>query len=215
MAISCENGFLYEWNFVEKPCILKILRVFEWDKESIPTCIDYSPDGNFLSAATKNGRIFIYEVEKGEWQPSVLDVSEQEKARAKVNMQIFSSDSKQLATMDDDFSVTLFTIGTLFLNNNADHKLFDPKNPKEWQYVGKHRVHHAPIKSIAFAESLNEAGQRIYKIYSVSEDKMLAEFDVVEIDYNKIDKGTVNYIDRLKLRAIYPVRLFYNSNFSD
>jgi hypothetical protein len=28
--------------------------------------------------------------------------------------------------------------------------------PKEWIFVGKHRIHHAPIRSLAFAESINE-----------------------------------------------------------
>jgi len=46
-----------------------------------------------------------------------------EKAKPKVSMIIFSSDSKHVATMDDDFAVTLFCY---------DYKLFDPKNHKEW-----------------------------------------------------------------------------------
>jgi len=47
----------------------------------------------------------------------VLEVSESEQAKARVTMQVFSSDSKNLATMDTDFAVSLFTIG-MFLDIN-------------------------------------------------------------------------------------------------
>jgi len=69
-------------------------------------------------------------------------VSEAEKAKPNVLQQVFSEDSKYLATMDSDYAVTLFT---------KDFILFDPnKKVKEWQFVGKCRVHDAPIKSISF-----------------------------------------------------------------
>lgn len=60
---------------------------------------------------------------------------------------MFASDSKHLAVIDEDYSCTLFA---------HEHKLFDIKMEKEWQFVGKCRVHHAPIRSIAFGESKNE-----------------------------------------------------------
>lgn len=44
-------------------------------------------------------------------------------ANTHVTMQVFSSDSKFLATMDEDYAVSLFTI---------DYRLFDMNNPKEW-----------------------------------------------------------------------------------
>ncbi len=34
------------------------------EKENSASCIDYSPDGKYLSVATKNGKVFIYEVGK-------------------------------------------------------------------------------------------------------------------------------------------------------
>ena len=53
----------------------------------------------------------MYEVEIGEWQLNTLLVAEAEKSRPAITMQIFSPDSKHLATMDEDFGVTLFMLG--------------------------------------------------------------------------------------------------------
>ncbi|EAS05799.2 WD-40 protein, putative (macronuclear) [Tetrahymena thermophila SB210] len=199
IGICCENGYLYEWNFQEKSSVLSILRVFDTDKENIPNCIDYSPDGNWLSVATKSGKIHIFDCKEKQWQNSVLEVSENEQGKPKVNMQVFSSDSKNLATMDADYAVSLFTI---------DHRQFDVNIPeKEWQFVGKHRIHHSEIKSIAFGESKNENDKKYYRLFSIGADMKMVEYEVLEIDYSKQkEKGQqINYIDRLKLKSIYPI----------
>ncbi len=60
LVISCENGTLYEWNFIEKPKSISVLRSF--DRSEMPTCVTYSPKGKYLSVATKIGTIHIYEV---------------------------------------------------------------------------------------------------------------------------------------------------------
>jgi hypothetical protein len=52
--------------------------------------------------------------------------------------------------MDEDFSVCLFTY---------DHRFNDTTKEKEWVFAGKHRVHHAPIRSIAFGETLDEKNE--------------------------------------------------------
>jgi len=67
IGICCENGNLYEWNFQERSSILSLLKVFDPEKETLPTCIDYSPDGNWLSVSTKAGKIHIFDCEKREW----------------------------------------------------------------------------------------------------------------------------------------------------
>ena len=53
----------------------------------------------------------MYSVESREWQATTLDVTEQEKDRPKVTQQVFSSDSKHLAAIDDNFAVSLFAYG--------------------------------------------------------------------------------------------------------
>lgn len=90
-----------------------------------------------MSVATRIGTIHIYDVTTSEWLPSLL-VAEVEKSRPTIHMQTFSPDSKHLATMDEDFGVTLFSIGD-----------------KNWSLTGKVRVHYAPIRSISFGESID------------------------------------------------------------
>ena len=63
LVISCENGVIYEWNFIEKPKSISVLRSF--GSGQIPTCVTFSPKGKYLSVATKIGTIHIYEVEIG------------------------------------------------------------------------------------------------------------------------------------------------------
>ena len=65
LALSCENGRIYEWNFYEKNNTLSEL--VDSDRTTVPVCIDYSPDGRFLSVCTKSGTIHIYEVKERKW----------------------------------------------------------------------------------------------------------------------------------------------------
>ena len=73
--------------------------------------------------------------------------------------------------MDEDYSVCLFTY---------DHRFNDVTKEKEWVFAGKHRVHHAPIRSISFGETLNERNEVKLKLFSVGEDMKLVEYDVIE-----------------------------------
>jgi hypothetical protein len=36
--------------------------------------------------------------------------------------------------------------------------------------VGKLRVHHAPIRSVSFGETMEENGTKTFKLFTVSED---------------------------------------------
>ena len=178
LALACENGSIYEWDFHEKPNSLQHLRTFEPLKEKekepseTPSCIDYSPDGKYLAVATRLGSLYfyIYDYEKPDWQQSYLLIYENEnKNKPRINYQVFASDSKHLATMNEDFSVCLFKI---------DHKYLDPTQPKEWIFSGKMRAHTLPLKSIAFGESLSDKGDIKLRLFSIGEDKRLIEYDV-------------------------------------
>jgi len=63
--------------------------------------------------------------------------------------------------------------------------LFDVNNPKEWQFVGKHRIHHAEIQSIAFGESKDDTGKKYYRLFSIGADMKMVEYEVIEIDHTK------------------------------
>ena len=170
LAITCENGTIYEWDFHEKGNTLQTLRTFE--SFETPTCIDYSPDGKYLAVATRIGSLYfyIYDYEKPDWQQSYLLIYENDnKAKPKINFQVFASDSKHLATMNEDLSVCLFKI---------DHKYLDPTQPKEWIFSGKVRAHLLPLRSISFGESLSDKGEIKLRLFSIAEDKKLIEYDV-------------------------------------
>ena len=64
VSISCKNGWIYEWNILEKQAILIPIRKNFEDK--IPTKIEYSPNGKYLSIATSVGLIFVYDNEKND-----------------------------------------------------------------------------------------------------------------------------------------------------
>lgn len=102
----------------------------------MPSCLAYSPSGKFLAIATRIGTIHFYEVDTGDWAPPLF-IAEVERYKPTVTMLTFAPDSRHLAAMDEYFGVTLFVFGE-----------------KNWTFGGKIRVHHAPIRSIAFGESM-------------------------------------------------------------
>lgn len=92
----------------------------------------------------------MYEVNKLAWVNELIVSETAKQKKIKIQMIQFASDSKHLATMDSEFAVCLFKI---------DHKFFDPTRPKEWVFCGKSRVHTLPIRSICFADVLNEKNE--------------------------------------------------------
>ena len=92
LALTCENGSIYEWDFHEKGNSLQFLRAFELNET--PTCIDYSPDGKYLSVATKIGSIYfyVYDYEKPYWQQNPEFIYENDnKAKPRINAQVILS----------------------------------------------------------------------------------------------------------------------------
>ena len=67
LALSCENGRIYEWNFQEKNNELTEFLDQDRSLNNIPVCIDYSPDSRFLSVCTRIGTIHMYEVKEKKW----------------------------------------------------------------------------------------------------------------------------------------------------
>lgn len=83
LALSCENGRIYEWNFYEKNN--ELTELVDPDRTNVPVCIDFCPDGRFLSVCTRVGSIHMYEVKEKRWQKNFLLVSETEKAKPKIS----------------------------------------------------------------------------------------------------------------------------------
>lgn len=163
---------MYKWNFVQKPKSISFLREFkEFNKpDEIPTSVIFSPKGKYMAVATRIGTIHMHEVQIDQWQTPALLVAEVEKSKPAITMQTFSPDSKHLAVMDEDFGVTLFSLGE-----------------KNWSFAGKVRVHYAPIRSISFGQSIDERGDPKLRLFSVSEDMKMAEYEVLPL--KKDDKN--------------------------
>ena len=97
--------------------------------------------------------------------------------------------------MDDDLSVSLFVF---------DHRFNDVTKNKEWVFAGKHRVHHAAIRSISFGETVDEKGEIKLKLFSIAEDMNMVEYDVVSVSPNT-DRSKIDPYDRLKLVSVFPI----------
>mmetsp|Transcript_1159 Transcript_1159/g.1064 ORF Transcript_1159/g.1064 Transcript_1159/m.1064 type:complete len:90 (+) Transcript_1159:1249-1518(+) len=67
LAIVCENGELYKWSYYDRDVKLRPFRQ-QYDPKCLPTCIEYSPDGNFLAIATSSGTLIFWDYTKGEMQ---------------------------------------------------------------------------------------------------------------------------------------------------
>jgi WD40 repeat protein len=183
LVISCQNSKVYFWNFEDKRAIIQEVTVLNLQSDECPTCLNYSPNSKFLSVATAKGLIKFLEIDKNDVTPAY--VAEIEKSHPVITMQVFSSDSRHLATMDKDYGVALFIL------------------QERWQIAGKIRVHHDAIRSIAFGEFLDEKGEPRLRLYSIAQDMKMAEYEVVET--RKGEEDPANKYNKLKLKAIFPI----------
>ena len=69
--------------------------------------------------------------------------------------QVFSNDSKQLATADKMHGVCLFKYGKKYEDE-------DETGVKDWVFAGKVRCHSREIRAIAFGESLIKPEKRLF-----------------------------------------------------
>jgi hypothetical protein len=83
---------------------------------------------------------------------------------------VFSKDSQNLATLDQNYTVSLFKLAVNQMNADSEER--------EWQFFGKMRLHTLNITSISFGETRNEQGEVKLKLFSIGEDRRLAEYDV-------------------------------------
>ncbi len=94
LAFSCKDGQILTWNFQEKQPRLTLLKHFEF----VTLCLDYSPDGKYLSCANEFGKVFIYDMDKPNEEGNWLKLNVSEHENSKINspnilQQVFSKDS--------------------------------------------------------------------------------------------------------------------------
>ena len=71
--------------------------------------------------------------------------------------------------------VSLFKYGKKYDDDNE-------AGVKDWVFAGKVRCHSRTIRAIAFGESAVKPEKRLY---TIGEDKMMFEYDVINSDYKK------------------------------
>ncbi|CAK90550.1 unnamed protein product (macronuclear) [Paramecium tetraurelia] len=182
VAFSCEDNKIYEWNFYEKHNKLKEIKEkgSELQIQILMVIIQLSVQKmeQFICmiAEKKNG-LKIY------WFQKLTKLNQKQPI--------------QLLVLIQNILLRLMNLmQSVFLIFD-----FDPnsqlKQQKEWIFAGKYRVHHGPIKSVAFGETLDEKNQVQLKVFTIGEDMKLAVYDVLD--------PTQDPYNRVKLRSVVTI----------
>jgi WD40 repeat protein len=198
LGIACANGNVYQWNFLTKDAVLtSIGRSFAAD---IPNFLQYSPDGKWLVVAGCQGNIYVFNVEKRDWQQTILQIAHKKRG-IKANYIAFSENSVNFAIMDDQCCVSLYKLG---------HKFDDVSQPIEWVFSGKLRSHAANVTGICFGESLKDGGEKRHRLFSIGEDKYLFEYNVERSNKENLVVTSFNQIEQ---ECIPTACLWYPVNY--
>jgi WD40 repeat protein/Ca2+-binding EF-hand superfamily protein len=172
IALSCENGSIYEWDFIEKKSYLKKLKAYNGSPGERPSCLQYSPNGEHLIVATNQRNVYCYKVKKEDWQKNPLAIS-QKKNFVKGLYITFSENSDYFAIMDDQHCVSLYKL--------------EKTGDCDWAFNGRLRSHQAEVNDICFIQSLSPKGDSTQTmLYSIGEDKRLVEYDVEQSRMEKL-----------------------------
>lgn len=177
LAIACSNSKVYEWILCTAK--LTVLKSFKEDghMNELPTCISYSPNGDYLVVGTSQGNIFIKNSDATTFSGTPLLISQKKKGIS-CELIRFSPDMKYFAISDDLKCVSIFKLG---------HKYDDPSQPIEWVFAAKIRVHTGKINDLCFSGNSE-------KLFSVSEDMYMAEYNVTKSK----DTLFVEHLDKIE-----------------
>lgn len=160
VAIGGLSGSLHLWDYQERRVVM--LSLF---RNLLIQCMTFDRKGEFLVVGFTNGVLKVLDAETLEEKQSFKP-----KRQDSVLKLCFSNDSRMLATGTQMGYVGLYE----YVHHNHD-----PTRPMEWEFVGHHKTHRAPICGLQFGH--NTLGERI-RLLSVGEDKRLIEYDLMESD---------------------------------
>lgn len=163
VAIASANLKVYEWILCSDR--LRLLKSFRDDGHlgETPTCLAYSPDGEYLVAGTSQTNLYIRQGDLQSFGAAPLLVSQKKKG-VRCEMIRFAPDGRYFAVADDLKRVSLFKLG---------HKYEDPSQPIEWVFAAKIRAHTGPVNDLCFSNNSE-------RLFSVSEDMHMAEYNVLK-----------------------------------
>lgn len=188
LCLACSNTKIIEWNLFSST--LNVLKSFkdEGHVNEMPTCLSYSPNGEYLVVGTSQGNIHIKQSSSDTFNSAPLLISQKKKG-VKCEKIAFAPNSKYFAISDDVKCVSLFKLG---------HKYDDVSQPIEWVFAAKVRVHTARITDLCF--SSNSA-----KLFSISEDMYLAEYNIPKSN----DTLAVEVLDKIEAEDIPTACVYY------
>lgn len=190
VAMSCENGSIYTWDFSKKETKLTRIDEFHFmnigNKPERPTCLQYAPNGEHLIVATNQHNVYCYKVHDKKCQKNVLTISQ--KPNVKGLSITFSENSEYFAVMDDCSCVSMYKLEKAEFGEDAEQrekaeKFRHGKHAKkevssDWVFAGKLRSHMTDVNDVCFVESFYDKDVLKPMLYSVGEDKYLVEYDV-------------------------------------
>lgn len=193
VAIACQDGNIYEWNYMLKDPRLKSIRNMKTFNGEEPTCLKYSPNGKYLVVSSNVRNVYVYIVNKKEWQKSILTISQKKEYVHGVEIS-FSHDSKAFGIMDDHSCVTLFKLDEEERMRNKERMA---KDDEEWVFSGKLKSHFNEVNDICFGEILDaNNSEKTSKFYSIGNDKMLYEYDVKNSRKNRLDVTAYHKVEQ-------------------
>lgn len=159
IAISCENGSIYIWDFAKKESQLTKLEQFQSSPGEKPSCLQYSPNAQHLIVATNQRNIHCYKVIGRKWQKNILQLSQKKTVRGLYIT--FAENSEYFAVMDDQSCVSIYKL-----------------DEGDWMFNGRLKSHHTEVNDLCFVEILNQSQELRQMLYSIGEDKYMVEYDV-------------------------------------
>lgn len=160
VAFSGLSGTIHLWDYQERRVVM--LSLF---RNLYMQCMLFDKKGKFLVVGFTNGVLKILDAETLEERQSFKP-----KRQDSVIKLCFSPDSRMLAVGTQ--------LGYVGLYEYVHHN-HDPSRTMEWEFVGHHKTHRAPICGLQFGE--NTLNERI-RLLSVGEDKRLIEYNLLESD---------------------------------
>jgi len=152
-ASTGHSGLLQLWDYEEKRMLL--LRMFD---SLYGHCLAFSPDGELLVIGFTNGLVKVLSAD------TLQDLITFSEARGCVQHLTFSADGDWLAVAAADRAVALYRYGPGAADPTA----------REWEFVGRHKAHSAPISSLAFSSGVGGAA----RLLSCGDDRFLVEYDL-------------------------------------
>lgn len=162
LCFGFANGIIVQFNYETCKPILnyKVMNSKEEEYNEI-TCIQYSTQGLFLACSTAGGHLWFLE-------PSILKPYFKKPFiydHSRIHRVQFSEDSRYLAYYDSSMAVCLL--------KRSEHNVLD------WAFHGRYIAHFKHITDLLFCYPS--------RLFSISEDRSLVEYDVLNSEPGKLE----------------------------